>query len=48
MNNFSSETLISISTVQNEELINVTNISQITQDPKVDGGEKHQRPWLTC
>jgi hypothetical protein len=39
MNNFLSDSLISISTVHNEALINMTQISQIEQDPMLDKGE---------
>jgi hypothetical protein len=35
-NNFFSEFLIQISTVNNEELVSMTHISKIEQDPTVD------------
>jgi hypothetical protein len=48
MTNFLSETIILISTVHNEELINMTHISKLEQDSTVDKGGNDQRQWLTC
>jgi hypothetical protein len=36
MNNFSLESLIPISTIENKDLLNMTNISKTEQDPTVD------------
>jgi hypothetical protein len=41
MNNFFSESLISIFTIHNEELINMTHISKIEQDPTMDKGNNY-------
>jgi hypothetical protein len=43
MTNFLSEIIILISTVHNEELINMTHISKLEQDSTVDKGGNDQR-----
>jgi hypothetical protein len=42
MNTSLSKSRIQISTVHNEELTNITNISKFEQDPTVDNGRNGQ------
>jgi hypothetical protein len=42
MNNFLLKSLIPISTIHNEKLINITHVSNIEQDPTVEKGENCQ------
>ena len=48
MNNFLLESLIPISTIENKDLLNMTNISKTEQDPTVDERVNRQWPWLAC